>query len=178
MKTGVHWLLLPVLLTGLAALGCPNTQPTKKDEPKRETPVPAATGPARAEIKVTSHDAGEVDFSIPTEWKFPVRNVGGQPLTLTLLRKSCFCTDAVVPADAIPPGGEGVVIVRWTPIAGKNGPQLIKADVATNDSNQAVVEFKVTGGVNPLIRIPPEKITFIDFYRLEAGTERPRARKA
>jgi hypothetical protein len=177
MRSGIRVLSLSVSLTALLAMGCPNTQPNKTTEPKPEPPGPLATGPARAEIKRTSQDAGEVELSIPTEWKFPVRNGGGQPLTLTLLRRNCFCTDAVMPADAIPVGVEGVVIVRWTPIPGKSGPHRIHADVATNDPNRPVVEFEVTGVVNPLIRIAPEDISFIDFYRLEPGAVKPRELK-
>jgi hypothetical protein len=169
----LHHLLF--CLGALLAAGCTTATPTAEST-ARQGAAPTPTAGPRLEIKRTEQDAGEVDFSIPSERKFPVRNVGGEPLVLTLAAKSCFCTDAVVP-EPIAPGQEGVVVVRWTPIPGKNGPHRVYAEVETNDPIKPKARLEVTGVVNPLIRIAPEDLSYIDFYRLEPGAVKPRELK-
>jgi hypothetical protein len=165
------------LLGAQLATGCSKTDIPVTTVQKRDVPVIAPSGPPRAELKRAELDAGELDFSVPSDCKFPVRNSGGQPLTLTFVAKSCFCTDATVPPDPIPPGGEGVVVVRWTPIPGKTGPERIKAEIATNDPDKPTIKLEVTGVINPLIRIAPENESFIDFNRLEPGAVKSRELK-
>ena len=46
------------------------------------------------------------------------------PLTLALVRKSCFCTEVVSP-DEVAPGRESAVVLRWTPIPGQYGPHAV-----------------------------------------------------
>ncbi|HMF12208.1 MAG TPA: DUF1573 domain-containing protein [Gemmataceae bacterium] len=157
----------------LSAEGCTGTTPATAPTAKQ---VAAPTTGPRLEIKQTTRDAGEVDFSIPSERKFTVRNVGDEPLVLTLTGKSCFCTDATVP-EPIAPGQEGVVAVRWTPIPGKSGSHRVFAEFETNDRRKPTVRLEVTGVVNPLIRIAPEDLSYIDFYRLEPGAVKPRELK-
>jgi hypothetical protein len=157
------------LLGAQFATGCSKTAAPATAVQKHDVPVITPSGPARAEFKRAELDAGELEFSVPSDCKFPVRNAGGQPLTLTFVAKSCFCTDATVPPEPVPPGGEGVVVVRWTPIPGKTGPERITADIATNDPDKPTIKLEVTGVVNPLIRIAPENESFIDFDRLAPG---------
>src|SRR5262249_19186367 len=107
----------------------------------------------------------------------PLRNTGGQPLQCKLVGKSCFCTDATVPDAPIAPGQEGVVVVRWTPIPGQHGAHRIHADIETNDPAKRNLQLEVTGVVTPLIRVAPEDVAFIDFYRLEPGAVKPRELK-
>lgn len=175
MNPGARLISIAIVLIALLGSGCSRTAPAPAPTAKQETPT--ATGPARAEVKRTTQEAGEVDFSVPCECKFAVRNLGGQPLTLTLVGKSCFCTDATVPGEAIAPGQEGVVVVTWTPIPGKNGPHRVYADIETNDPTKPSLRLEVTGVVNPLIRVYPEDISFIDFYRLEPGAVKRRELK-
>jgi hypothetical protein len=171
---GVRTCCLLFVEVTLVAAGCTSTTPATAPTAKQ---AKAATAGPRLEIKQTSQDAGEVDFSIPSERKFPVRNVGDEPLLLTLAAKSCFCTDATVPAEPLPPGQDGVVAVRWTPIPGKSGPHRVFAEIETNDPAKPKARLEVTGVVNPLIRIAPEDLSFIDFYRLEPGAVKPRELK-
>jgi hypothetical protein len=167
---------LPLFLSTLLSAGCPATTPAPTPSTKQQNAGPAAPGP-RLEIKQTALNAGEVDFSVPSDSKFPIRNVGGEPLVLTLVSKSCFCIDATLPTEPIAPGQEGVVVVRWTPIPGKSGQQRIRAEIETNDPTKSKVQLEVTGIVNPTIRIAPEDISFIDFYRLSPGDVKPRELK-
>jgi hypothetical protein len=166
---------LPLCVATLA--GCSNHPPDSAAPPKHDAPVTAPAGPPRVEIKQTEQDIGELDFSVLRECKFGVRNAGGQPLILTFTAKSCFCTDATVPAEPLPPGAVASVVVRWSPIPGKSGPERIKADFETNDPDKPRLRLEVTGVVNPLIRIAPEDMSFIDFGRLQPGEVKPRELK-
>src|SRR5262249_39806659 len=89
MRMGVRTCCLLFVAVTLVAAGCTSTTPATAPTAKQ---AKAPTAGPRLEIKQTSQDAGEVDFSIPSERKFPVRNVGDEPLLLTLAAKSCFCT--------------------------------------------------------------------------------------
>jgi hypothetical protein len=169
------YLPLPICIALLS--GCSSHPPDSPAPPKHDTPVTPPAGPPRLEIKQTEQDIGGLDFSVPRECKFTVRNAGGQPLTLTFVNKSCFCTDATVPEEPIGPGAEGTVSVRWNPIPGKSGPERIKAEFETNDPDRPRLQLEVTGIVNPLIRIAPENMSFIDFYRLQPGDVKPRELK-
>jgi len=167
---------LSIVLSTFVMAACSGTTPSTATTAKQAARPTPTIGP-RVEIKKTELDAGEVDFSVPSESRFPVRNTGGEPLLLTLVGKSCFCTDAVVPAEPLAPGQEGAVHVRWTPIPGKSGQQRVHVDLETNDPTRPTVRLAVTGVVNPLIRIAPEDASYIDFYRLEPGAVKPRELK-
>src|SRR5262249_5192866 len=130
------------------ASGCSKTDDPVTTAQKHDVPLITPSGPPRLELKLAELDAGELDFSVPSDCKFAVRNTGGQPLTLTFVAKSCFCTDAIVPPEPVLPGGEGVVVVRWTPIPGKTGPERITAEIASNDPDQPTIKLAVTGLVN------------------------------
>jgi hypothetical protein len=169
-KRGASLQLLALVLI-LTAVGCPSTAPTPLTGTKKNGT--ATQGGPRLEIKQTRHEAGEADFSVANEYKFPVRNVGGEPLKLTLASKSCLCTDVVVPAE-IAPGEEAAILVRWTPIPGQVGPHGTTCDIETNDPSKRSFRLEITGTVNPLVRIWPEDISYIDFYRFNPNDVKQR----
>lgn len=158
-------LTAPLLLgTCLAATGCSATVPDS-------APAKGAaerTGP-RASAALRPAEAGDVDFAVPAEFPFSVKNTGDEPLTLTVVKKSCYCTDVRLPEGPIPPGQTGTVMLRWTPIPGSPGPHTMTADVETNDPRTPSLRFEVKGTVNPSIRIAPEDVGDIDFDRTAPG---------
>jgi hypothetical protein len=62
-------------------------------------------------------------------------------------RRSCSCGEVDVPAEEIPPGGEGTVTIRWSPIPGNVGPYRLTAEVQTNDPDTPLVRFEVQGKI-------------------------------
>jgi hypothetical protein len=147
-------------------IGCPSTAPV----PATQNSSAGKLGP-RLEIKETKRDVGEADFSVPCECKFPLRNVGGEPLTLSLVSKSCQCVDATAPGE-IAPGQEATIVVRWTPIPGQVGAHRAAWEFETNDPAKPTLRLEVTGTVAPLVHVAPENVSYIDFDRLEPGAKR------
>lgn len=147
-----------LLLTLLAGAGC-RQSPTE--------PTLTSVGP-RLMIEQTTIEAGAVDFARANEHAFQVRNGGDQPLRLTLLRKSCSCGDVRVP-EMLAPGEEGRIVVRWAPIPGKVGPYVLSAEVEANDPHRPRLHLELKGQVEPLVRIAPEDLSYVDFGRLRPG---------
>lgn len=160
-----RWHFALVFLSTLV-IGCPSTPPITTVK----TSTTAKIGP-RLEIKETKRDVGEADFSVPYECKFPLRNGGGEPLTLTLVSKSCSCLESTVPAE-IGPGQDDTILVRWTPIPGQVGDYRAAWEIATNDPAKPTLHLEVTGTVSPLVHVAPENLSYIDFDRLEPGAKR------
>jgi hypothetical protein len=127
-----------------------------------ETSGPSSRVGPRLEIGQTSRDVGEADLAVLTEGKYPVQNSGEEALTLQLAMQSCLCTEVVVPS-VIAPGGEGVVVMRWTPHPGQVGPQRLSSEIRTNDPARPSVHLEMTGTVNPLFHIWPEDKPMIEF---------------
>jgi hypothetical protein len=166
-----------LLLFGLLMpiFGCPSTTPTPVTEQKKEKPI-SQSGP-RLSFDRTTYDAGEVDLAVPCKGWFTVKNSGDAPLSLSLASRSCFCTDVALPSSPIPPGQTGSVVLRWTPIPGQSGPHSITCDLDTNDPTRPTVRVEMKGTVNPLVRVAPEEVSFLDFYRLEPGAVKHRELK-
>src|SRR5262249_33611626 len=103
-----------VLLLGVVLAGCQKQGPTVA-EPRKE---PAAKTSPHLIMKEKTQEAGEVDCGIAKVYKFPISNSGDESLRLTVVRKSCSCSEVELPAEGIAPGTEGVVAVHWTPRQG------------------------------------------------------------
>lgn len=156
-----------LLFALLACAGCRQSAPP---------PAPAMLGP-RLAIEQTNIDAGSVDLARPNEHAFRVSNTGDQPLRLTLLRKSCSCGEVRVP-EAISPAEEAWIVIRWTPLPGKVGPYVLTAEVETNDPRRPRLNLELKGVVEPLVRLAPEDLSYVDFGRLRPGQVATRELKA
>ena len=135
-------------------------------------PVSAVAAGPRAKAE-TTFDAGKIDDQGKVVHEFAVENTGGQPLQLTVARRSCSCEDVEAPSDPIAPGKKGAVVFRWTPPLGTIGPTLVAADVTTNDSKSPVLRFELKSNVTPRIRIDPVE-AYIDFETIRAGASAER----
>lgn len=153
-------MLLPVLAALIAGCQTPTATPTVPAAPTEPAPV---AGRAQVALKETTHDAGETNYGETRTCPFRVGNSGTAPLRLTLDRRSCSCGEVDVPAEEIPPGGEGTVTIRWSPIPGNVGPYRLTAEVQTNDPETPLIRFEVQGKIVPLVRVLPESWSFIDF---------------
>ncbi len=150
-------------LVALTAAGCtpagPST-PGKVSEPEVIAP--------RLVVERATLDVGEVDYGKPYEFAFAVRNTGNKPLKLWLDRKSCLCSEYVVP-DEIGPGKDDKVVLKWTPIPGQTGNFRVIADLRTNDPDNPTVKLEASSRVTPTVRFSPADWSFIDFGKIDRG---------
>jgi hypothetical protein len=152
------------------SFGCQSATPPATSNVKGPEPQ----GPPRLEVKERHFDAGDLDNTKRYDHTFTVANAGGEPLRLTVLRKSCSCGSVEVPADGIAPGGTGPVVFRWSPPVGTVGPYHLRADFETNDPQEPFVTLEVTGRADPRVRLSPPNLPYLDFDNLQPGrpTER------
>ena len=158
--------LLP-LLGLLVAAGCQNEKPA----PSSPAPTQAPDEPARAKFVVadSTFSMGEADYGQTTTSSVRVANEGTAPLRVTLIERSCHCGEIEVPAREIPPGGDGKVVVKWTPTPGQTGTFTLAVKLGTNDPDVPQYRLELTGRVSPMVRILPEDRGFIDFKTIEPG---------
>ena len=92
------------------------------------------------------------------EHAFVVKNNGTAPLRLIRAEVSCTkCTFATLPADDIPPGGSGEVVVRWD-INLEADVFRQHVDVHTNDRERPVLRFVVGGKIARPFDIKPAEV--------------------
>ena len=116
--------------------------------PKKETPK-------HAEIKFDKEriDIGIIDGKSSAYIDFKFSNTGNAPLTITLAKGSCHCTQAKAPEKPIEPGDSSVINVSLDPsdISTAFQRTVMIVSNATRDS----VELYITGEVK---RDPKEVI--------------------
>ncbi len=110
------------------------------------TPV-AGEGP-RIEITRDTLDYGDVEYNVPVNAVFYVRNVGDEPLILEdtpqiEVVKGCCPPQVLVSSKTIPPGTESTISMTFSMHAGMDGPHEFRLYVKTNDPVQPVKELKV-----------------------------------
>lgn len=91
-------------------------------------------------------DFGEVEFSGNGEriWKF--KNTGKEPLMITNAKGSCGCTVPEYPKEAIMPGKEGIIKIKYD--TKRPGPINKTVTVTTNEAEGANTHtIKVKGTV-------------------------------
>jgi hypothetical protein len=177
MTRSYRWWPLFVFALGASAPGCSGTAtPSVGTAPPQQASRPVG---ARAHFKEgTTLSGGEVDFGQEREYTFHVANAGQSDLQLTLARKSCTCAGVDMPADPIPPGGEGKVVVHWGPIVG--GEDNVVVHLTTNDEQAGQVDLTVRADLKPLAHIfvdGEEKNSYIDFGDAPILPNQPRTRE-
>ena len=88
-------------------------------------------------------DYGEVEYSGNGErvWKF--KNTGKEPLMITNAKGSCGCTVPEYPKEAIMPGKEGIIKIKYD--TKRPGPIAKTVTVTTNEpegANSHVIKVK------------------------------------
>ncbi len=156
-------LLAALLLTG----GCRNEKPA--NPAPVENQIPETPPAAKFVVRDTNLDMGEADYGQTKTSAVRVANEGTAPLRVTLIERSCHCGDVEVPAHEIPPGGEGKIVVKWTPSPGQTGSFTLAVTLGTNDPERSRHRLELAGRVSPLIRILPEERGVIDFQMIDPG---------
>ncbi len=86
---------------------------------------------AQLSFEENSYNFGEVEEGTIVEHAFPFTNNGAAPLLITDARSTCGCTVPNYPEEVIPPGGQGVLKVRFD-TDGKMGKQRKPVTVFAN----------------------------------------------
>ncbi|WP_437205247.1 DUF1573 domain-containing protein [Planctomicrobium sp. SH664] len=114
---------------------------TAKSLPKVETDHPVVEFGRMALGKTGNHE-------------FKIRNTGTAPLKLAKGPVQCKCTLSGLREEEIPPGGEGVVHLEWTPK--EEGEFSQSATIWTNDPANPEIKFITAGKMFKEVTITPE----------------------
>ena len=120
------------------------------------TPAETPAAPPRIVMTNVLHDAGEVPVGAESRVVvFPFTNAGGSPLTVTGISTSCQCTDAIVTAMVLQPGGTAELRAAFTPDAPakKHATVVLTTDDPDAPAVRAEVRWHAVAALTP---DPPE----------------------
>ncbi len=121
-------ILATIAFTSVIGQNTQPVEPVKQDNPN--APV----------IKFESevHNYGKVPINGDGSCQFKFTNTGKEPLILSNVKASCGCTVPSWPKEPIPPGGSGVIDVKYTTM---NRAHTINKSITvfSNASNNTVI---------------------------------------
>lgn len=97
----------------------------------------------------TTHDFGKIDSDEVVEHAWKIHNDGGSPLEILGVKPQCGCTVTTPTGGPIPPGGSGLLGVRFDP-AGMSGSIRKSLAVMCNDPAAPRVLLTILADVNPV----------------------------
>lgn len=104
-----------------------------------------AQGPAIEFVKVV-HDYGTIVQGENGICEFKFKNNGSEPLILSNVRSSCGCTVPSWPREAISPGEESTITVKYD--TRRVGPISKSITVTSNGSEQPII-LRIKGKISP-----------------------------
>ncbi|HEX6962558.1 MAG TPA: DUF1573 domain-containing protein [Lacipirellula sp.] len=174
MKTTLTWAICAILLGAVAgvALGYWEARPWAIDEaaPATESPASAnatdTSGPT-AVVGETTYNFDKMESGATDRHKFPIKNAGDSPLTVTFVSHTCKCTTVelngkpVEPGSSavVAPGDEAVVLLEWAAKV-PAGPFRHGATFETNDPKQGRLELYVEGEIVESTTLHPSMLSF------------------
>jgi hypothetical protein len=109
------------------------------------TALPQVLGP-KVSIQESNFDFGEVNQNDIVNHSYVLTNTGDDLLKILDVKASCGCTAANPEKNELKPGESTQIKVSFNS-KGRKGPQTKTITVKTNDPNNSVVTFKLTGNV-------------------------------
>lgn len=97
-------------------------------------------------------DLGQVTNGEVRIFEISLQNDGTSDLLIEAVSTSCGCTSAEVTPTTILPGESGLLTIRYDSGAHgpeENGPIMRQVFIASNDPDQAEIEFRFTANVVP-----------------------------
>jgi hypothetical protein len=164
-----HWvLILLAVLFGLALglggtaieLGPKPSGTIERDLLLNSNTAPVDLSGSHIVVEQTEFDFGSMERGLTRSHSFPLKNVGGKPLSLEKGSVSCgLCILSVVfDKSPVPPGESAEATITWK--ANSMGPFRHSADVATSDPSRPQVQFTIVGKVLNSFRVSPEELVF------------------
>jgi Protein of unknown function (DUF1573) len=118
-----------VYQAAMAAERSPMMNPDMQQKTEAE---PAVTLPiTQVSWSEVMYDFGDIGDQDSVKHIYTVTNVGKNPLYIREVKPSCGCTGGNFTHEAIPPGGKGIVELKFSP-QGKTGLQSKSATVIMN----------------------------------------------
>jgi hypothetical protein len=99
----------------------------------------------------------------PTEFVFPIRNIGNSNLVIEDVKVNCGCLKSEKPTEPISPGESGVIKLFYS-VEPKRGVFTQTAAVKTNAPDNPVVVLSACGFTGVEVRIEPSRITLDRFF--------------
>lgn len=79
--------------------------------------------------------------------EFRYSNAGNKPLVITDVFTTCGCTRLDMDTEPLPPGGKGVINVRFISKGLQEGPFCKRVRVMTNSETEPTIVFTITGRI-------------------------------
>lgn len=108
--------------------------------------------PPNITLEEQNIDLGEVVNGETRTIEISLRNDGSSDLVIEAVTTSCGCTTAEVSPTTILPGESGLLLINFDSGAhgpDENGPVMRQIFIASNDPDQAEIEFRFTADVVP-----------------------------
>lgn len=153
--------LISIIWLGRYPVTTSSTESGTPVKPEEIGPPISRTGPyPKAVADHTSHDFGVMMVKQKGSHKFTIRNEGEAPLVLMARKEdaTCQCTIGELGTnEAVPPGGSVDVTLSWE--IKVLMPQFRQsASIRTNDPQNRIIKFEVTGRVEEsLALVPPNE---------------------
>ncbi len=122
-------------------------------------------GTPRIKFDELKHDFGAISPGSRVSYTFTFANTGTAALLLKQPRPDCGCTAAILSSRRIAPGDTGEINVTFKS-AGRQGPQVKRIRIPSNDPSNPEVILTITGDIKVVIKAVP---TALRFDRVMAG---------
>ena len=107
-----YLIIITLLLVGLETIAQPVIAPPKLNATVRNG-TPGALTSDTLVFHQTYHHFGKIKPSEPVEHDFQFTNKGDDTIRIINVQSSCGCTVPLFTRDQIPPGGTGVITLRY-----------------------------------------------------------------
>lgn len=155
-------LLLLLLPAGRAAA----QQPFPSDDTPSGPSLLVQAKP-RLVVEKIQHDFGRIMDTASVYVDIPFRNTGTGTLEILDTHATCGCTLGRLEKTSYAPGESGILKVEFKP-QGKNGPQLQRITIRTNDPVQAEASVSITAEVEPVVMVEPKMVQFGEVKKGES----------
>jgi hypothetical protein len=178
MRSTLLWIISAAILGALggATFGYWEARPwamhaeakpqTTKAAEKEAAPAATASEP-QAVIGDTTFNFEKMESGMKQRHAFPIKNVGGAPLTITYVTHTCKCTSVELNGQLVEPGAstlikpgeEGSILLEWAAKV-PAGPFRHGATFTTNDPKHSRLELHVEGDIVESTTLYPAQLSF------------------
>lgn len=120
-------------------------------------------------VDKVQHDFGRITDTSSVFVDIPFKNAGTGTLEILDTHATCGCTISRLEQTTYPPGQSGILKVEFKP-QGKNGPQLQRVTIRSNDPVQGEVTVSIMAEVEPVVMIEPKIVQFGEVKKGETRT--------
>ncbi|MCC6677161.1 MAG: DUF1573 domain-containing protein [Phycisphaerales bacterium] len=120
-------------------------------------------------VEKIQHDFGRIMDTASVFIDIPFKNTGTGTLEILDTHATCGCTLGRLEQTTYAPGQSGILKVEFKP-QGKNGPQLQRITIRSNDPVQPESTIAITAEVEPVVMIEPKLLQFGEIKKGESRT--------